>query len=92
MTSNQQALKELVDEATLGGRKPLSAPDAEIILDWAEAYNYPGWRAKPGDVSSPSNWQGGKPPNIPPGQPHIHLPYAGAGGHVPVEPGVKPRP
>lgn len=85
MTPNQQALKELVDEVTIGGRRPLAVGDAESVLDWADEYNYPGWRAKAGDVSSPSNWTGAQ------GTPHIHLPGAGRGGHVPVQPGVPPR-
>ena len=59
MTPDQKALKEIVDEVSLGGRKPLSVDDAETILDWADEANYPGWRAKPGDVASPSNWPGG---------------------------------
>jgi len=86
MTPNQQALKDVVDEVTNGGRKALSAEDAETVLDWADEYNHPGTRASPGDVSSPSNWTGH--PDQPP---HIHLDGAGRGGHVIVEPGVKPR-
>ena len=66
------------------GRKPLSRDDAETVLDWAEEVKYPGVRAKPGDVASPSNWKANPVP-------HIHLPGAGRGGHVPVEPGVSPR-
>ncbi len=84
MTGDQRALKELVDEATLGGRKPLSVDDADTILDWAREYNYPGVRASPGDVGVPSNWTANP-------QPHIHIPGAGRGGHVPVQPGVQPR-
>jgi RHS repeat-associated protein len=87
MTPDQRALKDLVDEVTNGGRKPLSVDDANTVLDWADEVQYPGARAKPGDVSSPSNWTGH--PNQPP---HIHLPGAGRGGHVPVQPGVQPRP
>src|SRR5690606_23531359 len=33
---DQQALRELVDEETHGGRRPLSRDDAETILDWAD--------------------------------------------------------
>lgn len=84
MTGDQRALKELVDEATLGGRKPLSVNDADTILDWAQEYNYRGVRASPGDVGVPSNWTANP-------QPHIHIPGAGRGGHVPVQPGVQPR-
>ena len=84
MTPDQRALKELVDEATRNGRKPLTRDNAETILDWADEVNYPGVRAKPGDVADPSNWTANPVP-------HIHIPGAGRGGHVPVEPGVRPR-
>jgi hypothetical protein len=80
-----RALRDLVNDATNGGRKPLSVDDANAVLDLAQEINYPGWRAGPGDVASPSNWAGGG------GQPHIHIPGAGRGGHVPVAPGVAPR-
>jgi hypothetical protein len=83
-TADQKALKELVDEVTFGGRKHLSRADAETILDWADEVRYPGVRASPGDLATPSNW-------ISNPVPHIHLPGAGRGGHVPVEPGVLPR-
>ena len=83
-TPDQKALKELVDEATMGGRKPLSVADAETVLDWADEVRYPGARASAGDVAIPSNWTSNPVP-------HIHLPGAGRGGHVPVEPGVRPR-
>ena len=84
---DQQALQDLVRDATLGGRKPLTCPDAETVLDWADEYGYPGVRATPGDVADPSNWYGH--PNR---SPHIHLPGTVPSGHVPVAPGVKPRP
>jgi hypothetical protein len=85
-TPDQQALRELVNEVTNGGRKPLSVQDAEAILDLARETNYPGVRAGAGDVAFPSNWPGKG--NIP----HIHIPDAGRGGHIPVMPGVRPRP
>ena len=85
MTPDQRALKDLVDEVTHGGRKPLSVEDAETVLDWAEEVDYPGLRAGPGDVANPSNWTANPVP-------HIHIPGAGRGGHVPVQPGVTPRP
>ncbi|MBM4001476.1 MAG: RHS repeat-associated core domain-containing protein [Planctomycetes bacterium] len=84
MTPGQQALRELVDETTLGGRRPLTTSQAETVLDWADEVGYPGVRAKPGDVADPSNWTGNPVP-------HIHIPAAGRGGHVPVQPGVRPR-
>ena len=86
MTLDQQALRELIDEVTHTGRKPLSIDDAETILDWADETKYPGVRAKPGDVADPSNWIGH--PNRPP---HVHIPGAGRSGHVPVDSGVKSR-
>jgi RHS repeat-associated protein len=85
MTPDQTALKDLVDEVTLGGRKPLTKQQAETILDWAKETNYPGARATATDLASPSNWKSNPVP-------HIHMPGAGRGGHVPVEPGVSPRP
>jgi hypothetical protein len=83
-TPDQRALKDLVDEVTMGGRKPLSSADAETVLDRADEVGYPGVRATAGDVASPSNWTANPVP-------HIHIPGAGRGGHVPVEPGVQPR-
>jgi len=87
MSPDQEALKEIVEEASRGGRNPLSVADAEAILDWAEEVNYPGARALPGDLANPSNWTANPVP-------HIHIPGAGRGssGHVPVSPGVTPRP
>ncbi|MGH9874446.1 MAG: RHS repeat-associated core domain-containing protein, partial [Pyrinomonadaceae bacterium] len=83
MKPDQRALKELVDETTLGGRKPLSVDDANTILDWAKEINYPGARVNPGCVACPLTWTGG---------PHFHIPGAGRGGHIPVQPGLGPRP
>lgn len=80
-TEDQQALQELVNEATNGGRVPLSAADAKTVGDWAGETGYPGARAASGDVASPSNW-GANP------VPHVHLPGVGRGGHIPVEPGA----
>jgi len=85
MTPDQQALKELVDEATNKGKKRLSRENAGTVKEWAEETAYPGFRAKPGDVSYPSNWPGGG------GVPHFHVPGAGRKGHVPIEEGVKSR-
>lgn len=87
MKPDQQALKELVEEASHGGRRPLSSEDAETILDWAAEFDYPGARAGAGDLATPSNWTANPVP-------HIHIPGAGRGGsgHVPVAPGVQPRP
>jgi hypothetical protein len=84
-TPDQKALTELVDEASHGGRTPLPRGQAETVLDWAQEYKHPGARATPNDVS------GNHPGTQWNGKPHIHLPGAGRGGHVPVEQGVKPR-
>jgi hypothetical protein len=78
-------LNRLIDEATNGGRKPLSVEDANTVLDWAQEQGVPGVRASAGDVGVPSNW------NAFPNQPHIHIPDTGVGTHIPVEPGVAPR-
>jgi RHS repeat-associated protein len=84
MTPDQIALKELVEESTLGARRPLSAADANTVLDMAAEVNYPGVRASAADLATPSNWT-----NNP--VPHIHFPGVGS-GHIPVTmPGVIPR-
>jgi hypothetical protein len=85
MTADQRAFKELVDEATKGGRIPLSRDQAEWVLDMAEEIGYPRVRAGLGDLANPSNWTANPTP-------HIHIPGAGRSGHIPVEPGVIPRP
>jgi hypothetical protein len=82
-TPDQQALKDIVKEASNNGTKPLSVEDANTVNRWAQETNYPGFRASPNDLASPSNWPGGGY------QPHIHLP--GTGRHaIPVAPGVTP--
>ena len=82
-TPDQQALQQLVNDATRGGRVPLSAQDAQTVMQWAREVNYPGFRASAGDLASPSNWTANPVP-------HIHLPGVGRGGHVPVAPGLTP--
>ncbi len=86
-TQDQVALQRLVKEETAFGSKPLSVNDAETIMDWAQEYSYPGFRASPGDLSidpAINNWAA-RP------IPHIHIPGTVNNGHVPVAPGVKPR-
>ena len=78
---NQAALRDLVNEVTNAGRKPLSVEDANTVTKWGQEVKYPGLRADPADVASPSNWKANPVP-------HIHLPGAGRGGHLPVDPGV----
>jgi hypothetical protein len=83
-SANQQLIQQLVNEATNQGHKPLTRQDANVVLDWAKEYEYPGVRAGPGDVGygQPSHWVGG---------PHINMPGMPNSGHVPVEPGLLPR-
>jgi RHS repeat-associated protein len=83
-TPDQRALKDLAEDVTNKGTKPLSREDAETVLDWAREVGYPGVRASAGDLASPSNWTANPVP-------HIHLPGTGRHGHVPVLPGVRPR-
>jgi hypothetical protein len=79
-TAAQRALKEIVEEATNGGRKALSKADAEAVIQWAREVLYPGFRASPADLAHPNpHWI----------SPHINFPglrYQ----HVPVPPGVTP--
>ena len=79
-SQDQQALQELINEATNGGRKPLSVDDGNTILDWGQETGYPGIRAGPNDVGGLHGTG-----------PHINVPGAGYNGHVPVSPGVAPR-
>jgi len=68
---DQEALKDLIDEETLGGRKPLSNEDADAILDWADEVGINGAR----DDRGKDHWEGGD---------HIHVPGSGI-GHIPVQ-------
>jgi len=83
-TADQRALREIVNETTNGGRKPLTVDQAETVLDWATEVKLPGARAVPSDVIG--NHPGTKFDGIP----HIHIPGVG-NGHIPVAPGVNPR-
>jgi hypothetical protein len=85
LDEHQQVLADLVQEASLQGRRPLSVLDAEAVLDWAREYRFPGARAEFDDVTYPSNWDAMG------GIPHIHLTGVGRNGHVPVAIGVVPR-
>jgi hypothetical protein len=85
MTANQIALKTLASEATTGGRKALSTRESQIVIDWAQETNYPTFRASANDLAFPSNWTANPIP-------HIHLPGAVKGGHIPVAPGLAPVP
>ena len=79
---DQEGLKDLVNEVSLGGRKPIDSEDVETIPDWAEEVRYPDVHAGESDLATEDNhWVRG---------PHINLPGVGS-GHTPVGPGVKPR-
>ncbi len=77
MTEDQIALKDLVDDATLGGRKAMSMSEAQAAMDLAEDVGYPGFTRDAADFSTVGNhWVGG---------PHFNL--AGVGnGHIMVIP------
>ncbi|MGA8164919.1 MAG: RHS repeat-associated core domain-containing protein, partial [Waddliaceae bacterium] len=78
-TPDQEALKDLVNEISNQGTKPLSPSDTKIVDEWAKEIDYPGYRANPSDLEG-SHWKNG---------PHIHFPGGGGRGqHIPVEPGV----
>lgn len=82
MTPDQIALKELGNEASLGGRRAVSAAEAETLLEWAKEVGTP-FRASASDLATSQNhWIGGA---------HIHIEGIGRGGHIPVLPGVIPR-
>ncbi|MCG8636066.1 MAG: DUF6531 domain-containing protein [Desulfobacterales bacterium] len=66
---DQQALNDLIDEQTLGGRKPLSEEEVDTILDWGEELGIDGVR----DDRGKDHWKGGD---------HIHVPGSGI-GHIP---------
>ena len=66
---DQQALNDLIRDATLGGRRPLSNDDADTILQWADELGTPGAR----DDRNTTHWEGG---------PHIHIPGSGI-RHIP---------
>jgi len=57
LRAEQAALRDIVDEATNGGRTALSAEDAKTVGEWASETKYPGARASSGDVGTPSNWK-----------------------------------
>lgn len=68
---DQQALNDLIDEQTLGGRRPLSEEDANTILDWGEELGIDGIR----DDRGKDHWKVGN---------HIHVPGSGT-GHIPTK-------
>jgi RHS repeat-associated protein len=76
MTLDQIALKDLVKEATLNGRKALTVADTKIVTELANEVKYPGFRATLEDMNPINNhWGGGA---------HIHLPGIRS-GHIPIQ-------
>ncbi|MEO3430531.1 RHS repeat-associated core domain-containing protein [Pelagibius sp. CAU 1746] len=66
---DRKALNDLINEATNGGRKPLSSDDADTIIDWANEQGIGGVR----DDRGTGHWEGGD---------HIHVPGSGI-RHIP---------
>lgn len=68
---DRQALNGIINDATRGGRTPLSGSDADTILDWAGELNIDGAR----DDRGSDHWTGGD---------HIHVPGSGI-RHIPTK-------
>ena len=68
---DRQALNDIINGETNGGRAPLSDSDADTILDWAGELGIGGTR----DDRGKDHWAGGE---------HIHVPGSGQ-GHIPTE-------
>ncbi|WP_444923581.1 RHS repeat-associated core domain-containing protein [Microbulbifer sp. DLAB2-AF] len=68
---DQQALNDLINDLTYGGRLPLSGSDADTILDWADELGIEGAR----DDRGKDHWAGGE---------HIHVPGSGI-NHIPTK-------
>jgi hypothetical protein len=66
---DREALNDIIDETTLGGRRPLSGEDADTVLDWADELGIEGAR----DDRATDHWAGGS---------HIHVPGSGI-NHIP---------
>ena len=66
---DRRALNDLINDLTLGGRKPLSSDDADAAIDLAKELGIPGVR----DNRNTDHWKGG---------PHIHIPGTGI-NHIP---------
>jgi len=78
-TADQIALKELIEEASNGGRKALTKYEAEAAMQLAKDVNYPDFRYNPlkdGAIFN-NHWETG--------QPHFHFPGVGS-GHIPFVP------
>jgi RHS repeat-associated protein len=75
----REALRNLLNNFTHKGRKPLDPNDTETVIRWAKEYGYPGLQFGPPHTDPINNhWEGG---------PHIHLWGVGrAGNHVPIIP------
>lgn len=70
--TNRKSLNDLINDLTNGGRKPLSADDADAAIDLGNEIGIPDIR----DDRDTSHWAGG---------PHIHIPGTGI-GHIPADP------
>ena len=70
-TPDQEALGGIINDATNGGRKPLSNDDADTVLGWAGEVGVTGAR----DDRNTTHWVGG---------PHIHVPGCGI-RHIPCQ-------
>ncbi|HEX2205998.1 MAG TPA: RHS repeat-associated core domain-containing protein, partial [Longimicrobium sp.] len=82
-TPDQQALQQIVREATRNGNRQLSPGEAQTVFDWAKEVGYPV-RVSPADLAATNNhWVGG---------PHFHMKNTVNSGHVPVDPTFTPRP
>jgi len=68
-SDDRQALNDLINDVTLGGRRPLSDNDADTVLDWTDELGISGAR----DDRESDHWRGG---------PHIHVPGSGI-RHIP---------
>lgn len=69
---DREALNDLINDATHGGRKPLTDSEADTILDWAREVGVQDSR----DDRGTSHWDGGD---------HIHVPGYGGKPHIPTK-------
>ena len=70
---DREALNDLIDEATSGGREPWTDSEADTILDWADELGVEGVRDNRGE----DHWGG---------RDHIHIPDYGGKTHIPTKP------
>ena len=70
---NRKSLNDIIRDLTNGGRKPLSADDADAAIDLGNELGIPGVR----DDRDTDHWEGG---------PHIHIPGTRIPPHIPADP------